>query len=189
VRTTCTNSVWRCTTITARIPVPAGFMVRGHLGNNTPADGPGVSSSCPTSRPAVAGQAESSKYTLEQVINDPALLPMLQMDLSVFRCPSSLIGRLRTHQGLLSRVASANYTCCRGFLQFLRHDALTKQNNGSSTARAHANPADYRRQRMHHRLGERTAFGANLGNDGSWPPGAGPAGGAMNTVSSRCPFR
>ncbi len=38
-------------------------------------------------------------YTLHQVVTSPALVSILQTDVSVFRCPSSPIGPLRTHQG------------------------------------------------------------------------------------------
>jgi len=38
-------------------------------------------------------------YTLHQVVTSPTLVSILQTDVSVFRCPSSPIGPLRTHQG------------------------------------------------------------------------------------------
>jgi prepilin-type N-terminal cleavage/methylation domain-containing protein/prepilin-type processing-associated H-X9-DG protein len=127
------------------------------------------------------------KYVLEQVIKDPALQPMLRTDLAIFRCPSSIIGPLRTHQGAPNpMVSSANYTCCRGFFNFTGTTHLTKRNNGvcfGLSATRIADIVDGTSSTL--LLGERTAFGANLNNDASWPSWCGPGGGgAMNTVSS-----
>jgi len=171
---------------------PPGFMVRGHLGNNTPGGWAwGVFLMPYIEQCPLQDKLSPTKYTLEQVINDPALLPMLQVDLSVFRCPSSLIGRMRTHQGApYPKVASANYTCCRGFYNFTGAAHLTKQNNG-----VFYGESGTRMQLVTDgigctiALGERTAFGANLNNDASWPSWCGPGGGgAMNTVSSSVSF-
>jgi len=167
---------------------PPGFMVRGHLGTNTPGGWAwGVFLMPYIEQSPLQDKLSPTKYTLEQVINDPALLPMLQTDLSVFRCPSSLIGPQRTHQGAPNpKVASGNYTCCRGFYNFTGATHLTKQNNGVLYGESGI--------RMQHvydgtgctiAIGERTALGGNLGNDASWPSWCGPGGGgAMNTVSS-----
>ena len=128
-------------------------------------------------------------YKLEDVILDPALLPMLQADLSVFRCPSSPIGRLRTHQGAPNpKVASANYTCSRGFFNLSGAMSMVKDNNGLLYGESGIRIQDVIDGTSNtFALGERTAFGANLdpANDGKWPSWCGPGGGgACNTVSS-----
>jgi prepilin-type processing-associated H-X9-DG protein len=163
-------------------------MVRGLLSNNTPGGwGWGVFLMPFIEQSPLRDQLSPTKYKLEQVIADPALLPMLQADLSVFRCPSSVIGPLRTHQGAPNpKVASANYTCCRGFYSFTGATHLTKQNNGVFFAESATRIQDVTDGTSNtFALGERTAFGANLQNDASWPSWCGPGGGgAMNTVSS-----
>jgi len=167
---------------------PPGFMVRGHLGTNTPGGWAwGVFLMPYIEQSPLQDQLSPTKYSLEQVINDPTLLPMLQTDLSVFRCPSSPIGKLRTHQGAPNpKVASGNYTCCRGFFNFSGTTHLTKRNNGvfyGESATRFQDVTDGTSNTL--ALGERTATGANLANDGSWPSWCGPGGGgAMNTVSS-----
>ena len=112
---------------------------------------------------------------------------MLQTDLSVFRCPSSPIGPLRTHQGVPNpKVSSANYTCCRGFYNFSGTTHLTKRNNGvfyGESCTRIQEVTDGTSNTL--ALGERTPVGTNLQNDATWPSWCGPGGGgAMNTVSS-----
>jgi len=171
---------------------PPGFMVRGALANTTPGGWAwGVFLMPYIEQSPLRDKLSPTLYTLEQVINDPALLPMLQTDLAVFRCPSSVIGPLRTHQGAPNpKVASANYTCCRGFFNFSGTTHLTKPNNGllfGESATRIRDVTDGTSNTL--ALGERTAFGANLQNDASWPSWCGPGGGgAMNTVSSSVAF-
>jgi prepilin-type N-terminal cleavage/methylation domain-containing protein/prepilin-type processing-associated H-X9-DG protein len=167
---------------------PPGFMIRGMLGTNTPGGWAwGVFLMPYIEQSPLQDKLSVTKYTLEQVINDPTLLPMLQTELTVFRCPSSPIGPLRTHQGAPNpKVASANYTCCRGFFSFTGATHLTKQNNGLLYGESATRIQDvFDGTSNTFALGERTAFGTNLQNDASWPSWCGPGGGgAMNTVSS-----
>lgn len=167
---------------------PPGFMVRGHLTGATPGGWAwGVFLMPYIEQSPLRDKLSPAKYTLEQVINDPALLPMLQTELAVFRCPSSRIGPLRTHQGVPNPlVASANYTCCRGFFNFSGNTHLTKRNNGLLFGESGTRIGDVVDGTSNtFALGERTALGANLSNDASWPSWCGPGGGgAMNTVSS-----
>jgi len=166
---------------------PPGFMVVGTTGTTPGGWAWGVFLMPYIEQSPLRDKLSATRYTLEQVINDPALLPMLQTDLSVFRCPSSLIGPLRTHQGAPNpKVASANYTCCRGFYSFTGSTHLTKRNNGVFYGESATRIQDVTDGTSNtFALGERTAFGTNLQNDGSWPSWCGPGGGgAMNTVSS-----
>ncbi len=167
---------------------PPGFMVRGYLGGSTPGGWAwGVFLMPFIEQSPLRDCLNPAQYTLEQVINDPALLPWLQTELSVFRCPSSLIGPLRTHQGAPNpKVATANYTACRGFFSFTGATHLAKQNNGVLYGESRVKIHDIIDGTSNtFALGERTAFGANLQNDPSWPSWCGPGGGgAMNTVSS-----
>ena len=167
---------------------PPGFMVRGYLAGTTPGGWAwGVFLMPFIEQSPLRDKLSPTRYTLEQVINNPDLLPMLQMPLEVFRCPSSRIGPLRTHQGYPNpKVASANYTCCRGFFNFSGATHLTKANNGVFYGESGLRVQDILDGTSNtFALGERTAFGSQLQNDASWPSWCGPGGGGtMNTVSS-----
>lgn len=167
---------------------PPGFMVRGHLTGTTPGGWAwGVFLMPFIEQSPLRDKLSPTRYTLAQVINDPKLLPMLQTPLSVFRCPSSRIGPLRTHQGYPNpKVASANYTCCRGFFNFSGATHLAKANNGVFYGESGTRVQDVLDGTSNtFALGERTAFGGQLQNDASWPSWCGPGGGGtMNTVSS-----
>jgi len=167
---------------------PPGFMVVNYLGTGNPGGWAwGVFLMPFIEQSPLQDKLSPTMYTLDQVINDPDLLPMLQTDLSVFRCPSSPIGPLRTHQGGSNPlVASANYTCCRGFFNFTGTTHLTKRNNGVFFGESGTRIEDVTDGTSNtFAVGERTAFGANLQNNNKWPSWCGPGGGgAMNTVSS-----
>lgn len=167
---------------------PPGFMLVGMSGTTTPGGWAwGVFLMPFIEQSPLRDQLSATKYTLEQVVNDATLVLMLQTDLSVFRCPSSLIGPLRTHQGSPNpKVASANYTCCRGFYSFNGATYLTKRNNGMYYGQSATRIQDVTDGTSNTlAIGERTSFGDDLNNDARWPSWCGPGGGgAMNTVSS-----
>jgi len=166
---------------------PPGFMVAGLTGTTPGGWAWGVFLMPYIEQSPLRDKLSVTRYTLEQVVNDPTLLPLLQTDLSVFRCPSSPIGPLRTHLGAPNpKVASANYTCCRGFYSFTGPTHLTKRNNGVFYGESATRIQDVTDGTSNtFALGERTAFGTNLQNDATWPSWCGPGGGgAMNTVSS-----
>jgi len=166
---------------------PPGFMVVGTSGTTPGGWAWGVFLMPFIEQSPLRDKLSPTKYTLEQVVNDPTLVLMLQTDLSVFRCPSSLIGPLRTHLGAPNpKVASANYTCCRGFYSFTGTTHLTKRNNGVFYGESATRIQDVTDGTSNtFALGERTSFGDDLNNDARWPSWCGPGGGgAMNTVSS-----
>jgi prepilin-type N-terminal cleavage/methylation domain-containing protein/prepilin-type processing-associated H-X9-DG protein len=167
---------------------PPGFMLVGRSGTTTPGGWAwGVFLMPFIEQSPLRDKLSVTKYTLEQVVNDPMLVPMLQTDLSVFRCPSSVIGPLRTHQGFPNpKVASANYTCCRGFYSFSGATYLTKRNNGMYYGQSATRIQDVTDGTSNtFAIGERTCVGDDLKNDARWPSWCGPGGGgAMNTVSS-----
>jgi prepilin-type processing-associated H-X9-DG protein len=131
-------------------------------------------------------QLSATKYTLSQVISSPQLLPMLQLDLSVFRCPSSPMEKLREYQGGGQLVATANYTCCRGFFSYRDGTHLLKRNNGLLYASSGVRLADVKDGTSHTMaVGERTVFTANANDPSKWPSWCGPGGlGIGSTVSS-----
>jgi len=133
-------------------------------------------------------QAELSptKYTLAEVITDPALLPMLQMRLSVFSCPSSPMQPLREFQGGGQLVATANYTCCRGYFDYSGTTHLTKPNNGVLFAQSGLQMQDVVDGTSNTlALGERTVLAAHQADPSKWPSWCGPGGlGIGSTVSS-----
>jgi len=133
-----------------------------------------------------------TKYTLSQVVSDPALLPMLQTRLTVFLCPSSTIEDLREFQGPGSEmVATANYTCSRGYFNYSYKnfsppsDPIKKNNGmyyGESSTRF-ASVTDGTSSTF--ACGERTVLTAHQDDPSKWPSWCGPGGGGMmNTVSS-----
>ena len=98
---------------------PPGFMALDHQGQVAGGWAWGVFLMPYIEQSPLQDDLSVTKYTLSEVISDPVLLPMLQMKLSVFTCPSSPMEPLREFHGPGSElVATANYTCCRGFFSF-----------------------------------------------------------------------
>ncbi|MBN2021884.1 MAG: DUF1559 domain-containing protein [Pirellulales bacterium] len=127
-----------------------------------------------------------SMYTLSQVVSDPALLPMLQMDLAVFKCPSSPMEPLREFLGGGQMVATANYTCCRGFFNYSGATHLSKQNNGVFFAESDVTIDEITDGTSSTiALGERTVLALHAEDPSKWPSWCGPGGlGIGSTVSS-----
>lgn len=132
-----------------------------------------------------------TKYTLNEVVSDPALMPMLQTQLSTLKCPSSTVEPLREYLGGTGiMVSTANYTCCRGFFRYSGQTHLQKRNNGvffgESSVRI-AGITDGTSNTI--ALGERTVLPAYRQDPKRWPSWCGPGGltaakGVGSTVSS-----
>ena len=98
---------------------PPGFMAVDHQGSIAGGWAWGVYLMPYIEQSALKDRLSVTRYTLSQVISDPALLPMLQMNLPVFTCPSSRLRPLREFRGPGSQlVATAGYTCCRGLFNY-----------------------------------------------------------------------
>ena len=165
---------------------PPGFMAVNHQGGVSGGWAWGVFlmpfiEQCP-----LQDRLSPSWYTLSQVISDPQLLPMLQMDLAVFRCPSSPMEKLREFLGGGQMVATGNYTCCRGFFNYQGQMHLQRRNNGVLYAISGTRIRDIKDGTSHTiALGERTVFPANASDPTKWPSWCGPGGlGIGSTVSS-----
>jgi prepilin-type N-terminal cleavage/methylation domain-containing protein/prepilin-type processing-associated H-X9-DG protein len=165
---------------------PPGFMAVNHTGQVSGGWAWGVFlmpflEQCP-----LQDKLSPTQYTLSEVISNPDLLPMLQMDLSVFRCPSSPMEKLREFQGGGQMVATANYTCCRGYFSYTGGAHLLKRNNGLLYALSAIRFADVKDGTSNTiALGERTVLAAHMADPSKWPSWCGPGGlGIGSTVSS-----
>jgi prepilin-type processing-associated H-X9-DG protein len=130
----------------------------------------------------------ATRYTLSQVISDPALLPMLQMQLPVFKCPSSPIEPLREFHGPGSQmVATANYTACRGFFRYGGIVHLQKKNNGVFYGQSAVKIRDVRDGTSNtFALGERTVLPVHMNDPRRWPSWCGPGGLGIGATVSSC---
>ncbi|HID78717.1 MAG TPA: DUF1559 domain-containing protein [Planctomycetaceae bacterium] len=132
-----------------------------------------------------------TRYTLNQVVSDPHLVPMLQMRLEVMICPSSTLPPLREYLGGSGiMVSTANYMCCRGFFRYSGIVHLKKPNNGLLYGQSRTRFADIRDGLSNTMaLGERTVLPIYVNNPKRWPSWCGPGGlrvrrGVGSTVSS-----
>jgi prepilin-type N-terminal cleavage/methylation domain-containing protein/prepilin-type processing-associated H-X9-DG protein len=166
---------------------PPGFMVIDHEGQVAGGWAWGVFIMPFIEQSSLKDTLSAKKYTLSQVISDPELLPMLQTNLPVFKCPSSPIGPLRQFRGEGSQmVATANYTCSRGFFNYSGNTHRTRRNNGVFYGESATRMSDITDGASHTiMLGERTALAASTGDPSQWPSWCGPGGlGIGSTVSS-----
>ncbi|NLS94555.1 MAG: DUF1559 domain-containing protein [Planctomycetaceae bacterium] len=138
------------------------------------------------------GSLSVTKYSLDQVIADPALLPMLQTQLQVLKCPSSPMEPLREYQGTGSAmVSTANFVCCRGWFSYGGRYTADRNMNGvfyGESATRIAEITDGTSNTF--ALGERTVSSVNAADPAKWSSWCGPGGlgpqatkGKGNTVS------
>jgi len=166
---------------------PPGFMAVDHLGNVSGGWAWGVFLMPYLEQSPLQKRLSPSMYTLAQVVADPGLLAMLQMPLDVFKCPSSPMEPEREFQGGGGQmVATANYTCCRGFFNYSGTTHLTQPNNGIFYAESRTQIRDIIDGTSSTlAIGERTVLEAHQGDPSKWPSWCGPGGlGIGSTVSS-----
>ena len=137
---------------------------------------------------SLQGTLSTTEYTLSQVISDPALLPMLQMELSVFKCPSSPMEPLREFLGPGSQmVATSNYTCCRGFYRYSGAVHLQKPNNGIFYGESSTKIRDVQDGTSNtFAVGERTVLPVHAADPTKWPSWCGPGGLGIGATVSSC---
>ena len=167
---------------------PPGFMVLDHTG--TPAGGWawGVFLMPYIEQSPLQDKLSVTKYTLSQVVSDPALLPMLQMKLSVFTCPSSPMEPLREFHGPGSEmVSTANYTCTRGFFRYRYHLTPIYDTNGIFYGESAVSIRDVRDGTSNtFAIGERTVLPPHVADPRRWPSWCGPGGLGIGATVSSC---
>lgn len=165
---------------------PPGFMAVNHQGTVSGGWAWGVFLLPYIEQCALQYELSTTTYTLSQVVSDPSLLTMLQMKLPVFTCPSSPMEDLREFQGGGQMVATANYTCCRGFFNYSGAGHLQRQNNGVFYALSATRMQDVTDGTSNtFAVGERTFVEGNAQDPSKWPSWCGPGGlGIGSTVSS-----
>jgi len=165
---------------------PPGFMVLTNSGQVSGGWAWGVFLMPFLEQSPLQEELSPTKYTLAEVISDPALLPMLQMKLSVFTCPSSPMEPLREFLGGGQLVATANYTCSRGYFNYGGTTHLTTANNGVLFGHSGVRMRDVVDGTSNtFAIGERTVLAAHKADPSKWPSWCGPGGlGIGSTVSS-----
>lgn len=168
--------------------MPPGFMAVDHLGQVKGGWAWGVFLMPFIEQSPLQDQLCVTDYTLSQVVSDPTLLGMLQTELSVFKCPSSPMKPLREFQGPGSEmVATANYTCCRGFYRFKGAVHLQKMNNGvlyGQSSTRFASVIDGTSNTI--AIGERTVLPVHMSDPARWPSWCGPGGLGIGATVSSC---
>ena len=191
-RTQCTNNLRQLGLAahnhhTALRHFPPGFLAVDHHGEVAGGWAWGVFLMPFIEQSPLKDSLSASRYTLSQVIEDPALLPMLQMNLAVFNCPTSPMEPLREFRGPGSQmVATSNYTCSRGFFNYRGATHLAKRNNGVFYAESNTRIRDITDGTSNTiALGERTVLPEYANDPRRWPSWCGPGGlGIGSTVSS-----
>lgn len=168
--------------------LPPGFMAKDHLGNIKGGWAWGVFLMPFIEQSPLQGQLSVTDYTLSQVISDPSLLPMLQMKLSAFTCPSSPMQPLREFLGPGSQmVSTANYTCNRGFYRYKGLVHLQKKNNGIFYAESCTRFRDVLDGTSNtFAIGERTVLPIYMDQPKRWPSWCGPGGLGIGATVSSC---
>jgi prepilin-type N-terminal cleavage/methylation domain-containing protein/prepilin-type processing-associated H-X9-DG protein len=172
---------------------PPGFQAIDHEGNIAGGWAWGVYLMPYIEQSILKDRLSATRYTLSEVISDPELLPMLQMKLPVFTCPSSRLEPLREFRGPGSQmVATSSYTCSRGFYNYRYGGSgstvvpLEQENNGIYFACSRVkirDVVDGTSKTL--ALGERTVLEGDRRNPKKWPSWCGPGGlGIGSTVSS-----
>lgn len=165
---------------------PPGFMARNHLGEIKGGWGWAVFLMPFIEQSPLKDKLSVDRYTLSEVVMDPELLPMLQMQLSVFKCPTSPMEPLREFRGGGQMVATANYTCCRGFFDYRGDTHIQQANDGVFYAESNTKLRDILDGSSNTiALGERTVLPVHMNDPKRWPSWCGPGGlGIGSTVSS-----
>lgn len=166
---------------------PSGFMVVTHDGSIGGGWAWGVFLMPYLEQSSLQDVLDPMKYTLSEVITEPSLLTMLQLDVSLFHCPSSPMEPLREYQGGTGLiVGTSNYTCCRGFFDLKGSAHLAMRNNGLLYGESRIRIRDVTDGTSNtFAIGERTVLEMHKGNPGKWPSWCGPGGlGIGSTVSS-----
>ncbi|NQT14941.1 MAG: DUF1559 domain-containing protein [Planctomycetes bacterium] len=167
---------------------PPGFMVYDHTGAVAGGWAWGVFLMPYIEQSPLQDELSVTKYTLSQVVADPALLPMLQMRLSVFTCPTSPMEKLREFHGPGSEmVSTSNYTCTRGFFRYRYDRTPLYDNNGIFYGESDVSMRDIRDGTSNtFAIGERTVLPPHVADPRRWPSWCGPGGLGIGATVSSC---
>jgi prepilin-type N-terminal cleavage/methylation domain-containing protein/prepilin-type processing-associated H-X9-DG protein len=171
---------------------PPGFMVVDHTGAVSGGWAWGVYLMPYLEQSPLQNVLSVKDYRLMQVVEDPALLTMLQTEVSIFHCPSSTLSPLREFQGPGSQmVGTSNYTGNRGFYNIKGNAHLSMMNNGflyGESDLEFRNISDGTSNTI--AIGERTVLAIHTDNPAKWPSWCGPGGlGIGSTVTSSFSYK